>query len=76
MKILDSALKHGYLPDEIEKVVNECPQRLKFKSRFGMCYVYWGADRKGNMIEVFMDVENEDIFHVMKLSKTIENMIR
>jgi len=76
LKILDSALKHGYTPDDIEKVINECPQRIKFKSSIGECFAYWGADRKGNMIEVFMDEENDTVFHAMKLSKTIENMIR
>jgi hypothetical protein len=75
MKILPTALKHGYTPEELEKVVNDCPQRIRFKSGFGECLVYWGADKNGNMIEVFLSEEDDVVFHAMKLSKTIENLI-
>jgi hypothetical protein len=75
MKVLPTALKHGYTPNELEDVINCCPQRIKYKSNFGECYVYWGTDKNGNMIEVFMSDENELVFHANKLSKTIENRI-
>jgi hypothetical protein len=75
MKILDSALRHGYSPEELEKVVDSCPHRIRFQSNFGECFAYWGTDRNGNMIEVFMSDEDEIVFHAMKLSKTVEALI-
>jgi hypothetical protein len=75
VRILNSALKHGYTASELEKVIDECPQRIRFKSNQGECFVYWGPDRNGNMMEVFMSSEDEVVFHAMKLSRTIELLI-